>query len=264
MSGAQSLFRLDGKTALVTAGAGGFGQAISLGLAESGANVMVTDIDETAAQSLSERIRSHGSRSLSAACDVTDAAQIEEVVQRTLKEFGQIDILVNIACAAVLTPILEMSESDFERTMSSCLRAAFLLSKSVGREMVSRGAGGSIVHISSIAGSRALGRGTGIYAASKAGVNALVRELAVELGPHQIRVNAVAPCQFRTPPLLKLLDNPKFGGREQLAAKMTSRIPLGRMGEPEELVGPCLFLASEAASMVTGHVLFVDGGFMAY
>jgi NAD(P)-dependent dehydrogenase (short-subunit alcohol dehydrogenase family) len=129
--------------------------------------------------------------------------------------------------------------------------------------MIDATVAGSIIHISSIASARALGRGTGTYAAAKAGVNALVRELAVELAPHGIRANAIAPCQFRTTSFEAVLDNPRFGGREALTARMLGRIPLGRFGQPDEIVGPCVFLASAASSMVTGHVLLVDGGYTA-
>jgi NAD(P)-dependent dehydrogenase (short-subunit alcohol dehydrogenase family) len=258
-----NLFRLDGKTALVTAAAGGFGSAISLALAASGADVAVTDIREDAVAQIGEKVRGQGRRALSAVLDVGSPADIERVVQQVVAEFGRIDVLVNIACAAVLRPVLEMTLADFDQTMASCLRGAFLLSQAVGKVMVQRQMGGSVVHISSIASARALGRGTGMYAASKAGVNALVRETAVEWAPHRIRVNAIAPCQFRTLMFEKVLDNPQFGGREKLTARMIGKIPLGRFGEPHEIIGPTLFLASEASSMVTGHVLFVDGGFMA-
>jgi NAD(P)-dependent dehydrogenase (short-subunit alcohol dehydrogenase family) len=259
-----SRFRLDGKVALVTAAAGGFGSAICRGLADQGADVAVTDLRDDAAAAVAGEVRGRGRRALSLACDVADPAQIDRAVAATVSELGRIDVLVNVACAAVLRPVLDMAAADFDHTMTSCLRGAFLASQAVGRVMVRQGTGGTVVHISSIASARALGRGTGIYAAAKAGVNALVRELAVEWAPHRIRVNAIAPCQFRTASFEKLLDDPRFGGREHLTAKITARIPLARFGEPEEIVGPVVFLASEASSMVTGHVLFLDGGFMAY
>lgn len=257
-------FRLDGKVALVTAAAGGFGAQICRGLAEQGADVVVTDVNDEAAREVAKTVDEAGRRSLVAHLDVADPVEIERVVALTQQQFGRIDVLVNVACAAVLRPVLDMTVDEYDRTMATCLRGAFLISQAVGRVMVAGDAGGSVVHISSIASSRALGRGTGMYAAAKAGINALVRELAVEWGPHNIRANAIAPCQFRTPPFEKLLDDPRFGGREKLSAKMLARIPLGRFGEPHEIVAPTIFLASDASAMITGHVLFLDGGYMAY
>jgi len=256
-------FRLDGKVALVTAAGGGFGAAISQGLAQQGADVIVTDISKETLGSVEHQVEQCGRRSLALSLDVSKPDQTDEAVAQSMAEMGQIDILVNVACNAVLKPILEMTPEDFDRTIATCLRGAFLLSQAVGQTMVDRGCGGNMVHISSIASERALGRGTGIYAASKAGLNAMIRELAIEWASHSIRINAIAPCQFRTESFERVLDDPSHGGREYLTEKMTSRIPLGRFGEPEEIVAPTVFLVSDASSMVTGHVLSLDGGYLA-
>ena len=254
---------LSEKVALVTAAAGGFGSAIVKGLVEKGAEVAITDINEQALNGLADEIRQQGTGVWSGVCDVTYVQQVKGAIQAVVKEFGQIDILVNIAGCAVLKPALEMSEKELKYTLDSCLVGAFRVSKEVAKVMVDKQCGGSIVHVSSIASKRALGRGTGGYAAAKAGLNALVRELAVEWAEYGIRVNAVAPCQFRTAGLEKVLDDPKFGGREVLSEKMLSKIPIGRFGEVQEIVGPVIFLASDESSMVTGHLLAVDGGYFA-
>lgn len=260
---APGRFCLAGKVALVTAGAGGFGAAISCGLAQHGAAVAVTDIDTDRAEEVSACVREAGGKSFSTACDTTSDQQVNQAVRLTVEKLGRLDILVNVAGVAVMKPTLDMATAEFEATLDSCLTGVFRTSKAAATVMTRQGDGGSIVHMSSIASAIALGRGTGAYAAAKAGLNAMVRELAVELAPHHIRTNAIAPCQFRTIGFERRLDDPRFGGREALTEKMLSRIPLGRFGLPEDIVGPAIFLASDAAAMVTGHVLFVDGGYTA-
>ncbi len=257
-------FDLEGRVALVTGGAGAIGSAVALGLAEHGADVAVTDLDLDRAEPVAARIRGLSRRAGAWLCDVRSQEQIDAAVTGTLEQLGRIDVLVHTAGYGVLKPLLEMPREEFETNLAAFLTSAFLVSQAVGKVMVRQGTGGSIVHISSIASARALGRGTGAYAAAKAGLNALVRESAVEWAPHRIRVNAVGPCQIRTPSLDRLLDSGLHGGREALTQRMISRIPLGRMGEPEEIAGPCIFLASQAASLVTGQVLFVDGGNTAF
>jgi NAD(P)-dependent dehydrogenase (short-subunit alcohol dehydrogenase family) len=259
-----SRFALDGKVAVVTGGAGAIGQATSVGLAEHGADVAVLDLHAEAASAVADQIRALGRASIGVACDVRDSQQVEQAISRTVDALGRIDILVHTAGYGVLKPLLEMSRREFEENLTVFLTGAFLLSQAVGAVMVRQQSGGSIVHISSIASARALGRGTGAYAAAKGGLNALVRELAVEWAPHGIRVNAVAPCQIETPSLDRLLDSGLHGGRDALVDRMVSRIPLGRLGKPDEIAGPCIFLASQAASLVTGQVLFADGGNTAF
>lgn len=256
-------FDLNGKTAIVTGGAGAIGSAVAQGLAEHGADVAVLDLQEQEAANVKERIRKIDRRSISIGYDLHDSGQVEQAVAQVVKDFGHIDILIHTAGYGVLGPLLEMTREDFEENLAVFVSGAFVVSQLVAKEMVRTKSGGSIVHISSIVSTRAMGRGTGAYAAAKAGLNALVRESAVEWAPHGIRVNAVAPCQVKTPSLDRLLDSGLHGGREALEEKMTSKIPLGRLGEPEEIVGPCIFLASDAASLITGHVLFADGGYTA-
>ncbi len=252
-------FKLTGKRALVFGAAGGIGAAVAQGLAEAGATLMLCDLQDGPLQTLADRLRG----AATFRCDVGEAAQVERAVAQAAARLGGIDVVVNLAYSATLMPIAQMTPEDFGRTLNACLTGTFHVSHFAGKQLIEQGRGGSVVHFSSIAGMAALGRGTGAYAAAKGGVNALVRELAIEWGPQRIRVNAIAPCQTRTPALQRVLDDPRFGGQESLEVKMVSKIPLGRLAEAADMVGPVLFLASEASAMVTGHVLLVDGGYLA-
>jgi L-rhamnose 1-dehydrogenase len=262
-STAWQRFALDGQVAIVTGAAGALGSAISMGLAQHGADVALTDLRAEAAKEVAQRVAVLGGKTYTIPCDVRDAEQVAAAVAGTIEALGRVDIVVHTAGVARLTPLVEMPLEQFQQTLLSCLTGGFLVCRAAAKQMIRQGDGGSMVVVSSIASARALGRGTGAYAAAKAGLNAMVRELAVELAPHGIRVNAVAPCQFMTPSLKVVLNDTRYGGPEELSARMLARIPVGRFGQPEDLVGPCVFLASRAASMVTGQVLFVDGGYTA-
>lgn len=253
-------FGLDGKAAVVLGGAGGIGSATAIALAEHGASVAVLDVQAEQAEQVAERIRTMGSSAISLACDIQDSERLRMAIDEAAEQMKRIDVLINAAGRGNLKPLIEMSRQDLDDCLAVYLTAAFVASQTVAKHMIHEATGGSIVHVSSISSVRALGRGTGAYAAAKAGLNAMVREMAVEWAPHRIRVNAVAPCQVKSPQFERFLDSGLHGGREKLTQKLLSGIPLGRFGEPEEIAGPCVFLASEAASLVTGQILFVDGG----
>jgi NAD(P)-dependent dehydrogenase (short-subunit alcohol dehydrogenase family) len=170
-----------------------------------------------------------------------------------------LDILVNLAGRGSLKSATEVSLEEWDHIMNVFLRSTFLFCQAVGKHMIQRGSG-SIINISSIASLVALGRGVAPYSAAKAGINALTRELAVEWARKGVRVNAIAPCRILTTPLQDQLDDPATDA-EALMASWTDNIPIGRLGKPEEIVGPVIFLASSASSLVTGHILTVDGGY---
>ena len=249
-----------GKIAVVMGGAGAIGSAVAVALAQHGAGVVVLDLQQEPASDVAKHIQTLGQKACALPCDICSEEQIQSAIAETVQRFGRIDVLINAPGHGILKPLLEMTRKEFERNLSEYLTGAFLISKAVAEPMIQQGTGGSIVHVSSISSIRALGRGTGAYAAAKAGLNALVREMAVEWSPHGIRINAVAPCQVKTPGLERVLNSGLHGEREPLTQKMLSSIPMRRFGEPDEIAGPCLFLASEAASLVTGQILFADGG----
>ena len=263
MNDTSTLFAIDGRKGIVFGAAGGIGAVLCDQIARRGADLVLCDLREAAAEEGAERIRDMGGRAIGIGCDVDREAEVDGAVQEAVAFLGSLDFAVNLTVKQQLNPIVRMSQQQFDQSIHTSLGGSFLISRAVGRVLLDQGRGGSLVHFSSIASSAAFGRGTGAYAASKAGVNALVRELAVEWAPFGIRVNAIAPCQVRTPMLDSVLDNPALENRDALLEKILSRIPAGRLAEPADLVGPCLFLISQASVMVTGHVLFVDGGFMA-
>ncbi len=259
------LFDLSGKVAIVTgAGAnGGLGHAMAVGLAQAGADVAVPDIDEAGSIATAREIEALGRTSLPYGCDVSSPEAVERFFIEMDHTFGKVDILINNAFAfPSRAHPAELSLEAWEKTLAVSLTGYFLCAQQAIRRMLKQGTGGSIVNISSIAGASALGRGNFPYSVAKGGVDQLTRELAVEYAGQGIRVNAILPCQVLTPGFKKwMADESSFS--PALYERMLSGIPMKRLLDPQEFVGPAVFLCSEAAKAITGVLLPVDGGNLA-
>ena len=258
----NGLFELEGRAALVTGAGSGIGRAIAIGLARHGADVAGADINEIGLERTIGEITAQGRKGLAVQTDVTSIGDVTDLVESTYKSFGRLDILVNNAGVASHALPEELPLDEWHNVIEINTTGYFLCAQAAGRYMMNQETGGSIVNISSIAGSRALGRGNLVLSVSKGAVNQLTRELAVEWAKHNIRVNAILPCQVRTPNLQELIDDPRYES-QALVERFLQGIPLNRLGEPEDLVGPVVFLCSDAAAMVTGVLLPVDGGNLA-
>jgi NAD(P)-dependent dehydrogenase (short-subunit alcohol dehydrogenase family) len=246
---------LAGRVAVVVGGSTGIGRALSLGLADAGADVVATARGAAQVEAVTAELVQRGRRSLPVTCDVTDRHSLEHLLATVMTTFGKVDILVNCAGRTKRVPTLEMSEPDWNDILATNLTGTLRCCQIFGRAMLERGYG-RIINIASLASFVALYE-VAAYAASKAAVASLTRSLAVEWGARGVCVNAIAPGVFRTALNESLLDG-TARGREFLM-----RTPLGRFGKVEELAGAAVFLASEAASFVNGEVLVVDGGLLA-
>ena len=255
------LFDLSGKIAVITGAAVGFGRVISLGLAEYGCDIVAADIDGDAARHTARLVNAQSRRALDMQVDVADPKQIQALFQQVVTTMGGVDILVNCAGVSQHDPAEDTPLETWDRVIDINLRGTFLCCQAAARLMLPKGKG-AIINFSSIAGAVGVGRGANVYCASKGGVNTLTKQLALEWASRGIRVNAIAPCQFMTPGLELVMQDPQFDP-EKLMQTWTTNIPLGRVGRPEEILGPVLFLASDASSMVTGTILDVDGGYQA-
>ena len=249
--GYDSSFSLSGKTALITGGGAGIGRAIANLFYEKGANLVLADLNPNI-DALGQEIAPDAQRLQTVAADVTRADGREQVVQAALAKFGAINILVNNAGIVRLAPALETSEEDWDRTMDINLRAAFFLSQRVGQEMVKQGSG-KIVNLASQAGIVALDRHVA-YCAGKAAIISMTKVLALEWGPLNIQTNAISPTVVLTE-----LGKKAWAGEVGEAMKL--KIPARRFAYPEEIAACALFLASDAAAMVNGENLVIDGGY---
>ena len=244
-------FGLTGKVAMVTGAAQGIGQAIALLFAEKGADLVLVDLQQTV-RGTEEAVRSLGRQAVSVAVDLTTNDGVSKATDTAIREFGRVDILVNSAGVVFLDDAENLSESDWDKTMAVNLKAPFMLSQAVGRHMIKAGRG-NIVNLASQAGLVALDNHVA-YCSSKAALIAMTRNLAMEWGGFNINVNAISPTVILTE-----LGKKAWAG--EVGEAMKKKIPAGRFGYPEEVAAVALFLASDAAGLITGENIVIDGGY---
>ena len=251
------LFELSGRVALVSGAAQNMGRAAAIALAEAGADLLITDINESGLLDTADVIRQLGRKVVPAVYDVWNEAQIRAMYQQVDREFGQIDIVANIPGANILGHPEEITLEHFTRVINATLVSKFVSCQEAGRRMLASGKG-SIINMSSIGGVRALGRGNFAYSVGQAGVIQMTRELSTEWADRGVRVNAIAPAQITNPGFDVRMDNTP-GLRE----RFLRGIPAGRLGVPDDIKGLVIFLASDASSFITGSVFGLDGGNLA-
>jgi NAD(P)-dependent dehydrogenase (short-subunit alcohol dehydrogenase family) len=252
------LFDLAGKVAYLPGGYGGIGEAMAWGLALRGAKIAVSGRTKTKAEAFARRLREAGHEAIGLAMDATRVADIERSVAAVTGRFGTIDILVNCVGTQIEQPITEVTEEAFDTVYRVNLRSAMFLAQAVAKRQIAAKRGGKQMHLLSVRSKLALRhRGYSAYCATKGGLVTLIKQHAMELAPHNITVNGIAPTFVYTELIRHVMENPRF--RKQLYA----RIPLGRIADPKDIVGPALFFASPASDFVTGQVLYVDGGITA-
>jgi 2-deoxy-D-gluconate 3-dehydrogenase len=252
-----NLFDLKGKVALVTGGNRGIGRSLALALAHAGAAVAIWGRDEEQNHTTLADLRAAGGPALALRVDLSERNRLKPALDEVERGLGPIDILVNNAAFAILKGVLDQTAEEWDSVIEVNLNACFLLAKFVARRLIERGCGGKIINVSSIAGNA----GTPVfpsYAVAKAGLQGLGRCLAIELAPHNIQVNALVPGWFSTDMTDWIRNWPKY---TEALKEMVQRTPRGRFGEPDELAGAIVFLASRASDHMTGAELIIDGGF---
>ena len=247
-------FDLKGKTAVITGGSSGIGRAAAIQMAACGANVVIASIPQSQCDQVVREIEAAGGRAIGIETDVSDAAQIDRMIEKTVETFGSIDIMVaNAANGGKVLPVLEEPEDEFTKVVDINRKGTWLTDKAAAKQMIKQGRGGRIINTCSIAYIE--GRGChGSYGASKAGVSILTRTMAAEWAEHGINVNAVAPGLTATPITAGLRED------KEALAECLKKIPLGRMAEPSEIAAVMTFLASDLASFITGTTVIADGG----
>ncbi|MCE2470777.1 MAG: SDR family oxidoreductase [Anaerolineae bacterium] len=251
------LFDLSGRVALVTGAAQGMGRAMTLALADAGADLLIADINTAQLETTADAIRKMGRRALPVTCDVTDIEQIRAMFRELDREFGQLDILGNVAGPGQLGRPEDIELELMSDIILGLTVARFCCCQEAGRRMLAGGKG-SIINICSIGGVSALGRGNFPYSVGMGGVAQMTRELSTEWSGRGVRVNAILPAQVVNPGLAERMQ-----ADPQLEAQFLSGIPIGRMGQPEDIAGPAVFLASDASAWITGGLIPLDGGNLA-
>jgi len=249
----NKLFDLNGKVALVVGGHGGIGKAIALGLADAGADIAVSSRNMDALKDVVKEIEAKNRKALAVTADITDEKQVNEMVDKLVKAFGHIDILVNSAGLAIRKPADSFPIDEWQKVMDINTRGTFLCCQAVGRVMLKQKSG-RIINVSSVRGRYGLPSGYAAYCPSKGAVDTLTRTLACEWAKSNVLVNAVAPTIVETDLTKGALADPAY------AKQMRDRIPMGKWAMPEDIAGAVIFFASEASSFVTGQILYIDGG----
>jgi len=255
-------FSVAGRNVLVTGAAKGIGRGIADRFAEGGANVLIADIDLEAAQHAAEHLANSQGRPVAMRVDVSKEADCEAAVAQCVEEFGSLDILVNDAGIFPTSPVLEMTPEFFDRVLGINLRGLVFISKAAGLQMVKQGRGGKIVNIASIDSVHPSFPGLAAYDASKGGVLSFTKNFALEMAPHKVTVNAIAPGGITTEGSSQPLGGMTKEQTDAMMAGFTARIPMGRMGVPDDIAKVAVFLASSAADYMTGALVIVDGGML--
>jgi NAD(P)-dependent dehydrogenase (short-subunit alcohol dehydrogenase family) len=252
------MFDLAGRVALLPGGYGGIGEAIAWALAQHGATVLIAGRSATKANALARRLRAAGHHAHGMAIDAVDLRDIERVVDALAARHGTLDILVNCVGTQIEQPIGSVTEEAFDRVYAVNLKAAMFLAQAVARHQIAAGRGGKQIHLLSVRSQLGLrARGYSAYCSTKGALVMLIKQHAMELAPHRINVNGIAPTFVYTEMIRHVMENAAF--RQQLL----ERIPLGRIADPKDIAGPALFFASPASDFVTGQTLYVDGGITA-
>lgn len=252
----SGIFDVTGKVAIITGATGGFGRVACFGLAAAGCKIMAAGRTEEKLVPLVDEIKAAGGEAAFCAGAPDDQNDVKKVIQATIDSFGGIDILITAAGINKPAPIVDQSLEDWESVMDVNVKGTWLFCKEAGRVMIDQGRGGKVILVSSTRGKLGMAN-YAAYSPSKAGVDLIAKSLGCEWGPHKINVNAIAPTVFRTALTQWMFDDDAF------YKNFLRRIPVGRLGEPEDFIGSIIFLSSKASDFMTGAVLYVDGGYTA-